>query len=108
MVALEVSNTFNLQFEVKLEVKRGNGESNPGGERLSNTFKLQFEVKLELKRGNGSLVLFPLLAFNLQFEVKLEVKRGTPPWMAYSFWRLTSSLRSNWRLNFNSSISYPS
>ena len=40
----------------------------------SNTFKLQFEVKLELKRGNGSLVLFP-------------------------FWRLTSSLRSNWRLN---------
>ena len=74
MVALEVSNTFNLQFEVKLEVKRGNGESNPGGERLSNTFKLQFEVKLELKRGNGSLVLFP-------------------------FWRLTSSLRSNWRLN---------
>ncbi|RYQ84112.1 hypothetical protein Ahy_B10g103026 [Arachis hypogaea] len=76
-VALEVSNTFKLQFEVKLELKRGNGESNPGGENLSNTFKLQFEVKLELKRGNGSLVLFPLLAFNLQFKVKLEVKRGT-------------------------------
>ena len=74
MVALEVSNTFNLQFEVKLEVKRGNGESNPGGEKLSNTFKLQFEVKLELKRGMA-------------------------PWYSSWFWRLTSSLRSNWRLN---------
>ena len=107
MVALEVSNTFNLQFEVKLEVKRGDGESNPGVEKLSNTFKLQFESNWSLNV-EWPLVLFLVLAFNLQFEVKLEVKRGTPPWVAYSFWRLTSSLRSNWRLNFNPSISYPS
>ena len=41
----------------------------------SNTFKLQFKVKLELKRGNGSLVHFSFPAFNFQFKVKLEVKR---------------------------------
>ena len=48
MVALEVSNTFNLQFGVNLEVKRGDGESNPGVEKLSNTFKLQFESNWSL------------------------------------------------------------
>ena len=68
------SNTFKLQFKVKLELKRGNGESNPGGETWSNTFKLQFKVKLELKRGMA-------------------------PWCTSHFWRLTSSLRLNWRLN---------
>ncbi|QHO58038.1 uncharacterized protein DS421_3g87370 [Arachis hypogaea] len=95
----EMSNTFKLQFNLKLELKRGNEESNPGGE-MSNTFKLQFKVKLELKRGNGSLEensgrtrlssslrlnwslnvemllgAILILAFNFQFKVKLEVKR---------------------------------
>ena len=70
-----MSNTFKLRFKVKLKLKRGNEESNPGGEFWSNTFKLQFKVKLELKRGNGSLVHFSFLAFNFQFKVKLEVKR---------------------------------
>ena len=49
----------------------------------SNTFKLQFKVKLELKRGNGSLVHFPFLAFNLQFKVKLEVKLQFQHYMAW-------------------------
>ena len=65
----------------------------------SNTFKLQFKVKLELKRGNGSLVHFPFLAFNLQFKVKLEVKRGNGRRHPGGRTRLTSSLRLNWRLN---------
>ncbi|QHN78062.1 uncharacterized protein DS421_19g658240 [Arachis hypogaea] len=51
----------------------------------SNTFKLQFKVKLELKRGNGSLVHFPFLAFNLQFKfkVKLEVKLQFQHFLAF-------------------------
>ena len=75
-----MSNTFKLQFKVKLKLKRGNEESNPGGKFWSNTFKLQFKVKLELKRGNA-------------------------PWCISHFWRLTSSLRLNWRLNATFSFS---
>ncbi|QHO12653.1 uncharacterized protein DS421_15g508790 [Arachis hypogaea] len=105
-----MSNTFKLQFEVKLKLKRGNEESNPGGVIWSNTFKLQFKVKLKLKRGNEKATLeernsrtrlssslrlnwrlnvemlpgeILILAFNFQFKVKLEVKRQFQHFLAF-------------------------
>ena len=72
-----MSNTFKLQFKVKLKLKRGNEESNPGGAIGSNTFKLQFKVKLKLKRGNE--------------KATLEERNSRT--------RLSSSLRLNWSLN---------
>ncbi|XLR07328.1 hypothetical protein S83_035328, partial [Arachis hypogaea] len=51
-------------FKVKLELKRGMLLV----PFLLLAFNLQFKVKLEVKRGNAPLVRFSLLAFNLQFK----------------------------------------
>ncbi|QHN86253.1 uncharacterized protein DS421_16g544510 [Arachis hypogaea] len=83
-----MSNTFKLQFKVKLKLKRGNEESNPGGAIGSNTFKLQFKVKLKLKRGNEKATL-----------EERNSRTHLSSWCLSYFWRLTSSLRLNWRLN---------
>ena len=58
---------FNLQFDLKLEVKRQNGRSH---QRSISTFNLQFDLKLEVKRQNNN-----------------ATQEGVP--------RLTSSLTSN-------------
>ncbi|QHO01604.1 uncharacterized protein DS421_13g416530 [Arachis hypogaea] len=80
-----MSNTFKLQFKVKLKLKRGNEESNPGGAIGSNTFKLQFKfkVKLEVKRQFQHFLTFMILAFKLQFRLKLELKRHFQHYMAW-------------------------
>ncbi|QHO38322.1 uncharacterized protein DS421_4g119350 [Arachis hypogaea] len=70
-----MSNTFKLQFEVKLELKRGNGFL------VHNVFK----VKLEVKRQFPLFSAFMILAFNLQFNLKLKVKRHFQLWcISYS------------------------
>ncbi|QHN77285.1 uncharacterized protein DS421_19g651270 [Arachis hypogaea] len=51
---------FNLQFKVKLEVKRGNASL--------------FKVKLEVKPQFQHFLAFMILAFKLQFRLKLELK----------------------------------
>ncbi|QHO38456.1 uncharacterized protein DS421_4g120550 [Arachis hypogaea] len=103
-----MSNTFKLQFNLKLELKRGNEESNPGGKFWSNTFKLQFKVKLELKRGNEKATLEEKkrrtrLSSSLRLNWSLNVEMV--PWCISQFWRLTSSLRLNWMLNASFRIS---
>ena len=45
---------FNLQFNLKLEVKRQKWEMHQGA---ISTFKLQFNLKLELKRVRPSFLL---------------------------------------------------
>ena len=70
-----MSNTFKLQFKVKLKLKRGNEkatlEEKNSRTRLSSSLRLNWSLNVEML-----LVPFLLLAFNLQFKVKLEVKRG--------------------------------
>ncbi|QHO19971.1 uncharacterized protein DS421_11g333750 [Arachis hypogaea] len=58
---------FNLQFKVKLEVKRGNASL----------------VKLEVKRQFQHFLAFMILAFKLQFRLKLELKRHFQHYMAW-------------------------
>ena len=69
---------------------------------MSNTFKLQFKVKLKLKRGNEKATLEEnsgrtRLSSSLRLNWSLNVEMA--PWCISHFWRLTSSLRLNWRLN---------
>ncbi|QHO38145.1 uncharacterized protein DS421_4g117850 [Arachis hypogaea] len=68
----EMSNTFKLQFKLKLELKRGNGflVHNLGRTRLSSSLSLNWSLNVEMLPG-----AILLLAFNFQFKVKLEVKR---------------------------------
>ncbi|QHO07725.1 uncharacterized protein DS421_14g466240 [Arachis hypogaea] len=67
-----MSNTFKLQFKVKLKLKRGNEkatlEERNSPTRLSSSLTLNWSLNVEML-----LVPFLLLAFNLQFKVKLEV-----------------------------------
>ncbi|QHO19970.1 uncharacterized protein DS421_11g333740 [Arachis hypogaea] len=60
---------FNLQFKVKLEVKRGNASL--------------FKVKLEVKRQFQHFLAFMILAFKLQFRLKLELKRHFQHYVAW-------------------------
>ena len=94
------SSTFNLQFNLKLEVKRQKWEVHQGA---ISTFKLQFDLKLELKRVRPSFssrVAFSISTFKLQFNLKLELKRVRHLQGYLSqLPRLSSSLTLNWSLN---------
>ena len=89
---------FNLQFNLKLEVKRQKWEMHQGA---ISTFKLQFNLKLELKRvrlffSSRVAFSFPRLSFSLTL---LKLKRASTKGIIGSVWRLSCSLSLNYNLN---------
>ncbi|QHO41159.1 uncharacterized protein DS421_5g143320 [Arachis hypogaea] len=81
----EMSNTFKLQFNLKLELKHGNGslEENSSRTRLSSSLRLNWSLNVEMLLG-----AILILAFNFQFKVKLKVKRQfqhSSPFMILAF-----------------------
>ncbi|KAL4329308.1 hypothetical protein AHAS_Ahas13G0287100 [Arachis hypogaea] len=115
---------FNLQFNLKLEVKRQNGSlTKEACPRLTSSLTLNW--RLNARKGKSTREPFPRLSssltlnwslnvfdqvsppgmasssstFKLQFNLKLELKRVRPPGWLPPLPRLSSSLTLNWSLN---------